>query len=357
MENFVTTQTLVDPAHIESELLRIWEELAQSRTRACLFNLIVFNRLSPRTDYIRAIVQRIIEQFPCRVLFISHEPDSPSSYLKTAVSVVPQSIEGSVACDDIDIGVAGSELPKVPFLLLPHIIPDLPVYLLWGEDPAIPHPLFEPLLQLASRLLLDSESADQLLPFANSVEALSHRISLADLNWVRTQGWRDLAASLFHSPIRVEELRHIRTLEITYNSFQTEAFCHLKIQALYLLAWLASQLRWEPAFHAGSLSFSSPSGRITASIDAARDPSLPPGAISRLALYTENGGSFVADRSGSVANVIICSREQCALPYPFVLSTQGGVGQSLATEIALQGTSSHYLQMLHALQHFPKEIL
>src|SRR5690348_8539575 len=140
----MTTQQIVDPAKIEPELIRIWEGLAKEKMRACLFNLIVFNRLSDRTDYIRDIVQKVSEKYPCRVLFITQDPQSPHSYLKTAVSVVGN---GTIACDYIDIGFAGPEMQRVPFVLLPHIIPDLPVSLLWTEDPSHDHPLFEPLIK------------------------------------------------------------------------------------------------------------------------------------------------------------------------------------------------------------------
>ena len=164
----MTVQQIVAPERIETELIKIWEELAkENKMRASLFNLIVFNRLSARTDYIRSIVQKVVEKFPCRTLFVSQDPDAKQTYLKTAVSVViPKAEESTVACDQIDIGVAGSELERVPFLLLPHILPDLPIYLLWAEDPSQPHPLFSPLIRLATRIIFDSESADNLLSFS-----------------------------------------------------------------------------------------------------------------------------------------------------------------------------------------------
>src|SRR3990167_10302416 len=102
----MTVQQIVEPAMIEAQLMKIWEELSKEKTRACLFNLIVVNRLSERTDYIRNIVQKVSEKYPCRVLFITLDPTSTTSYLKTAVSVVGS---GTIACDYIDIGVAGPD--------------------------------------------------------------------------------------------------------------------------------------------------------------------------------------------------------------------------------------------------------
>ncbi len=193
-----------------------------------------------RTDYFRKIVQKVVEKFPCRTLFISHDPDSPQPYLKTAISVVtPNEKETSIACDQIDIGVAGPDLERVPSVILPHLIPDLPNYLLWAEDPSVSHPLFPPLAKLATRIIFDSESADSLLAFANTLLDLHQKtgIDVADLNWARTEGWRDLIASTFDSRQRQELLKQISILKIVYNARETEFFCHLKIQAMYLLAW------------------------------------------------------------------------------------------------------------------------
>ena len=78
----MTIQQIVAPELIESELIKIWEALAkENKMRASLFNLIVFNRLSPRTDYIRSIVQKVDEKFPCRTLFVSEDPEAKESYL------------------------------------------------------------------------------------------------------------------------------------------------------------------------------------------------------------------------------------------------------------------------------------
>ena len=278
----MTTQLLVDPEKIETELLKLWESLAKEKVRACLFNLIIFNQLSARTDYIRSIVQKVSEKYPCRVLFISYDPDPNHSYLKTAISVIGS---GSIACDYIDIGFAGSEIQKVPFLLLPHIIPDLPVSLLWTEDPSVDHPLFEPLAKLATRLIFDSESADSLIAFSQKILSLYERgIEVADLNWARTEQWRDLIASLFHSGELLEQIQEMR---LTYNARTTESFCHLKVQSIYLLSWMASCLNWEVKEVSKNLGFTFKEQR--AEIRSAVWEKLGSGTVISVDLTTHDG--------------------------------------------------------------------
>lgn len=348
----MTTQLLVDPEHIETELLKLWEQLAKQKMRACLFNLIVFNKLSPRTDYIRDIVQKISEKYPCRVLFISSDPESKNPYLKTAVSVVG---DGNIACDYIDIGVSGSEIEKVPYLLMPHIIPDLPVSLLWTEDPSIDHPLFEPLIKLANRLIFDSESADSLLAFSKKVLKLNETgVDTADLNWARTEGWRDLIASLFHS---WDMLRQIKEVRLTYNGRKTESICHLKVQSMYLLAWLSSRLNWKFQEATRELDFTFEAQR--AEIRSEEWEKLGSGTVISVDIATQEGDLYRCARMPKqyhYVSIQISSSEKCEIPHSYLLG-KTATGQSLAKEIVTQGTSTHYLDMLKQIIELDRDKL
>ena len=352
----MTIQQIVDPANIESELIRIWETLAKkNKMRACLFNLIVFNRLSARTDYFRTVIQKMLEKYPCRVLFISSDPDSSQSYLKTAISVIPLGAEGSIACDTIDIGVAGPDLARVPFIVFPHLVPDLPISLLWTEDPSKPHPLFEPLSRLASRIIFDSESADNLLKFAETVLALKEKtqIEIADLNWARTEGWRELLSSTFNSPQGISQLKDIAYCTISFNSRETEFFCHLKIQSMYLLGWLSSRLKWKLKKTTQELHFlfESNNKEIDVQINADYWERLGSGTIISVDLTTHDQFIFECARIPTQyhrVSIQTSSPEKCDLPYQFVLG-QTATGQSLVKEIITKGTSEHYLDMLRQL--------
>ncbi len=362
----MTIQKIVSPESIETELLHIWEDLSkENKMRASLFNLIVFNRLSSRTDYIRNIVQKVVEKFPCRTLFISQDPNEGQSYLKTAVSVIfPKIGESTIACDLIDIGVAGSDLQKIPFLILPHLIPDLPTYVLWTEDPSVPHPLFEPLSRLATRIIFDSESADNLLSFAKTVFTLKEKtnIDVADLNWARTQGWRQLIAATYDSPNRIRDLKEITSIKFVYNARESEFFCHLKIQAMYLLAWFGSRLSWKMVKGEKNLQFAleSPTGqKIKASIESEKWEKLGSGTVISTEITTGQGHDFLAARIPEryhYVKIHISSPNSCEIPYEFMLG-QTATGQSLVNEICMKGTSVHYLDMLKQLIFLDKDKL
>lgn len=344
----MTIQQIVHPGKIEPELLKIWDGLAKEKMRACLFNLVVFTRLSERTDYIRDIVQKVSEKYPCRVLFISYDDQAPTPYLKTAVSVVGQ---GIIACDYIDIGVAGVEhIGQVPFVILPHLVPDLPISLLWAEDPGKAHALFAPLAKLAGRIIFDSESADNLLDFSKAVLALKETgVEIADLNWARTEGWRDLIASLHPEKIT--------KVEMIFNERKTEFFCHLRVQSMYLTAWFASRLGW--SFQKATKNLLFTFKQANAQIQSASWPKLGPGTIISVNLSTEDQILYHCSRIPTQYHHVTIQTEgpdHCELPYRYVLG-QTATGQSLVTEIITQGTSLHYLDMLRALMILDKDKL
>ena len=320
--------------------------------RACLFNLIVFNQLSSRTDYIREIVQKVSEKYPCRVLFITSDSKAEKEYLKTAVSVVGN---GNIACDYIDVGVSGSDMDRIPFLILPHLIPDLPIAMLWTEDPTKDHTLFDPLAKLSHRIIFDSESADSLLEFSDKILSLNKKsLDTADLNWARTEGWRELIASLFHSGDKIDT---IKSIQVTYNSKETESFCHLKVQSLYIIAWMASRLNWK--FKQASKNLEFTFENQTAQIVEANWEKIGPGTILSVRIETKDGFTYDASRIPNQyhhVTIKTSSPEKCEMPYQFVLG-KTSTGQSLVKEIITKGTSVHYLEMLKAVQELDKDKL
>src|SRR5207244_3710520 len=85
-----------------------------------------------------------------------------------------------------------------------------------------------------------------LFQFAKTLQHIhtTFQIDIADLNWARTQGWRDLIASTFDTQERMGLLQEISSLQVIYNSREPPFFCHSRAQSIYLLAWFASRLGW-----------------------------------------------------------------------------------------------------------------
>ncbi len=333
------------------------EEKGNHKIRACLFNLIIYTQDEQRYGYYQHIVQMVINKFPCRVLFVKAEPSSDEGHLKTSVSVA--SIEGgsdkTITCDQIMIEVSGKHIKRVPFIILPHILPDLPVYLLWAQDPTTENGIFPHLKRFASRIIFDSEATDNIKEFA--ITLLSHIDTfpgdIADLNWARLQGWRQVLANVFNNHEKHAQLCKSKQIQIFYNSTITPFFQHTSIQAIYLQAWLAAQLRWHFIKRVKGengercLHYQHSQGEVLIHLIPEEHDDLPPGAIVSIVCQSSEQHNFCLTLGNKAAYVKVStiSPQQCTLPYNLPLTSLQWE-QSLVEELFHRGTSSHYRNML-----------
>ena len=350
---------LVNPALIESELEKIWDSLqGTNKMRACLFNLIIYSKKSQRVGYLNEVTQKIIEKFPCRIIFVTYDEACTSHELKTSVSVLTAD-EGAyeIVCDFIEVEVCSKDHPRVPFVILPHILPDLPIYLLHADDPSEKNPVAEKLEHLAHRIIFDSEAAGNLPLFAKAVLSHSERCNadVADLNWARTEGWRTLFASVFRGDEALEDIRGAKTIEICYNGRATDYVCHTNIQAIYFQAWLALQLNWtmNKVTTPSTFHYSGPKGPVTISLKPEQIDEVSPGRILSIEITTDKQNHYLFKRKKTCPNHVQIERstpEMCLLPASYVLDKDIS-GQSLVKEICHTGTSKHYTNVLSFLSN------
>ncbi len=343
---------IVGLENIESALQNIWEKLAEKNTtRASLFNLIVFAKIGSRTDYSQKVVAKLVEKFPCRVLFISWDPTAKEEFLKAAVSVFFLEEKGfQTACDHIDIGVSTQNLSHIPSLLLPHFIPDLPIYLLWAEEFSYKDPLFQKLQKLSDRVIFDSEVFDDFSLFLRNLSPfLTKNQGFSDLNWIRTEVYRDMISSHFSSKERRESLATLKRVIIQFNSHTSSYFSHVKIQALYLQAWIASCLSLVKKQETETL-IEYEKGIFFELVKEDRED-LPPAALSNLEIQTENTTYIFTRKEKETFLIKSITKESCELPYTFRIE-RGILGLSLSKEIMNKGVSSHYTKMLPLLGSF-----
>jgi glucose-6-phosphate dehydrogenase assembly protein OpcA len=362
----VSNEMTVKPKEIHSALNKIWESLGQGKMRASLFNLIFYTEESSRANYIQKIAQKVVEKFPSRVIFIfSHKGNQ--ELLETKVSVLSSTKgENEVACDLIKIDAFGKERTRIPFLILPHILPDLPVYLIWAEDPAQEDPIFLELKKFVTRLIFDSESSHSLPEFAKAL--LRHhelgKMDIADLNWARMESWRDVLSTTFYGQEKLQDLKQVKEMKISYNASPTPFFSHTNIQAIYLQGWLASQLKWkmqDVCKEGNGLKFSyqSETGPISVVLKPEEQPKIAPGMVLSVEVDTTKNAHYHffchLDQPHKIT-LTFSTNELCELPAHF-LFPKGEKGQSLVKEICHSGTSLHYLHLLNQLAGLKQDLL
>ncbi len=357
----VLSTQFVSPADIQNALTRMWESFeTKNVARACLFNLVFVTVKNERTDYIVRLAQKVVEKFPSRVIFVAIDKEAKENYLKTAVSILPSSKgEFDVACDYIHLETGGSYQERIPFVVLPHILPDLPVYLIWAEDPSKHDPLSDSLEQFANRFIFDSESTDNLPRFATSVlkQREKSQCEIADLNWARIESLRDMFSMAFYSEERLKQIENAKTITLTYNAQETPFFCHTKIQAIYLQAWLACQLGWsfkslQADKNTLSFTYQARQGLLEILLKPAQEPKLPPGLILSIEVLSNSDEQFSFMRHPDQLHQITfqhSTASQCDLPSHYIF-TKAESGHSLVKEICHRGTSEHFLKVLNLLK-------
>lgn len=357
----VSNQVVI-PADIQDALNKIWESFETTNTtRASLFNLIFFSKKNNRTAYVQKLAQSVIEKFPSRVIFIAVDKKSNEDFLKTEVSILSSSRgEFDVACDYIQIEAGGESESKIPFVVLPHILPDLPVYLIWGDDPSQVDPLFHQLVPFANRLIFDSETTENLSGFSKSLLGLHEnaQIDIADLNWARLESWRNLLSMVFYSEESLERIQHAQKIDISYNAKESQFFCHTPIQSIYLQTWIACQLNWTfKTAHREKdhlfFSYQSNHSSVEINLSPVLNAKLPPGLILTLDIITQDHHTYSFSRDLEQLHCItlnVHDAKKCEIPAQYILQ-KAESGHSLVKEITHRGTSKHFLKVLNLLNN------
>lgn len=352
--------------NIEQELNLLWNIKKESSipqhakpSKACLFTLILYAREERRANYLQELIDTILDKFPCRIIFIQGDKETATSYFHVKVSTVisgqSSGAKGAaVACDQILIEASQDQLFRAPYVVVPHIVPDLPVYLLWGQNPFEEKDIFPHLQPYASRVIFDSECADNLALFCEEMQASldSLKMDIMDINWALASNWRDMLIQLFDTPEKFQQLNDCKSLIIQYNGKKTETMRHPEIRALYLQGWLACCLKWryrEAEKHEDSvvISYFGAIHPVVVALTAQDIPDQPPGAIMSIEIATATGHSYYASRKGNLPQVLIhaSAKETCELPFTLPLPNVYR-GLNFMREIFFSKLGEHYREML-----------
>lgn len=342
-------------SHIQIELNRLLKSQPISDgAKACLFNLIIYTREPRRTNYFKQLVKMIMSQFPCRVIFIQGNPSSNEGDLKIRVTSEKSQNE-RIVCDQIFIEAADQDINRVYFLLFPLFVPDLPIYLLWGQDPTTEYTILPHLEHFARRLIFDSEATENLQLFSrnmlNRIETTS--IQIIDMNWAKIRGWREVLAQTFDSPERFDQLATADSIQIIYSDRANELFLHPDTQAIYLQAWLASRLGWEfekaeRNDHSKILFYQSKHATHCIQLTPKTDPHFESQEILAFEIVGAKYEGHLKRISADQIKVQASNQFQCSLPFTVLMPTLRS-GRSFMQEIFYQKMSDQYISMLNLI--------
>lgn len=357
MTSFIPVQV----SEIQKELDKLEKIHEQNnQLRASLFNLIVYAHKNEKLPYFSEIVDQIVKQFPCRILFIeeSEEETKPFLNAKIAAKIVSSGDNPNVVCDKIYLETSKNNTEQILHLILQHTIVDLPIYLLWGQDPTLSNPLFLSLKHMAKRLVFHSECSNHLQEMSQQLLAnvIKEHWEVADLNWINLEEWKKVLKAIFNTKESVNDLNQTFEVTLKFCSSKSEFFCHNHFQVHYMHAWLAAQLNWEfVSFKdektAKQIDYNKNQRRIKVNI-LEHECSIKalPGTITYLQIKTENKKifTFQTQVEDEMIHIEIVDEEKGTSPYNTALM-KSKWEVYLAKEICYEQTSQHYIQTLKVL--------
>lgn len=271
----------VEVGAIERELHRLWSSLDTETqgagtaighvTRICTLTLLAVVPDGRRVETATA-ADRLATRYPSRSIILDLEPRAAGpaeneGALTAAIALnchTPGAQRPAVCCEQIVVSASGRALARVPGLVLPLLVPDLPVYVWWpGDVPVTPEPpagtarreapsspeadVLRRLTENADVLIVDSSAMRHPALGLKAASALAGPLTggLRDLTWGRITPWRDLIVQCFDpAPMRTA-LERLDRIKIRTEPGQSENA--VPIAGLLLGGWLAGRLGWEPA--------------------------------------------------------------------------------------------------------------
>lgn len=349
-----TSQNLASK-NVQSEMNRLLKASPSSDgAKACLFNLIVYTQDERRTAYLNEIVKLIKTQFPCRIIFIKGDPEAKENEFKVKASSEKNSDGSGFVCDEFYIEASGQDVSRVNYLLLPLFVPDLPIYLLWGQDPTTEYSILPHLESFANRLIFDAETTEDLQQFSRQMLSRldSSSIQIVDMNWARLGGWQEVISQIYDSQERFNQIATSNFIEIKYNNRPSDLFTNPDTQAIYFQAWLATCLEWhfvkeETKDHARILYYQrSNQEKCQIKLTPSTDSSLDPEEILEVEVSGNQDYHCHMKRTSLIQVKVQSSNHyECGLPFVLLMPNLKS-GRSFMQEIFYQKTSEQYKKML-----------
>lgn len=279
---------------IESALNEFWRSLAQDGERALLRSatstLILVDTEAPRYQTFVQTLPQLIGQRPGRIILIRLQPagETVEAFLSAHCRVSSQR-DKQLCCEQITLHCPSAQTDKLPGILLPLLLPDLPVLLWWPDAPQARARIFSSLCPTIDRLIIQSGAWITGWPAFCSLAQwiVNHQpqVHMMDLTWVSLTGWREALAQFFDVEEGAALLQGIDHIE-----FQTTP-AGFSPAAGWLLTWLATVLQWRLRDHAQP-DFTGPAGPIRMSFAVPKAETSEEGLVS-VALFTRCEGKTV----------------------------------------------------------------
>lgn len=252
--------------NVEEELSRLWKMSADNmrtgqntNVRTSVLNLII---CAPDIDSAKrasALLRDLSSTHLARVaiLILDNSNTTPAA-ISSWVTLRCFSVFSDLmrhCFEQTTILATGSAVRSIANIIQPLLKPDLPAYLWWVGDPPGDDTIFSNLIELSSRVIVDSTSffnPEQDIHTLALIRQATPECALSDLNWGRITPWRQLIVQFFDVQTYRPYLDGVISIEIEHaaaplatptRSEQGDVSPNPAC-ALLLAAWLKARLGW-----------------------------------------------------------------------------------------------------------------
>ena len=180
-------------------------------------------------------------------------------------------------------------------------------------------------------------------------------IEVIDMNWIRICNWREVLAQTFDTQERIGQLSSAKQITITYNNRPSDLSLHPVSQALYLQAWLATQLNWnydkseKESRDVTNLYYHTPENQIKIILRGETRQDIQTQEILRFEAEDPSAYFYSICRKDNNQVIVHCNTiDRCELPFNLTL-TDLWSGKNFVQEIFYKKTGSQYIKMLQKI--------
>ena len=252
--------------NVEEELARLWKMSADNmrtgqntNVRTSVLNLVI---CAPDIDSAKrasALLRDLSSTHLARVaVLILDNSDTTPAGISSWVTLRCFSVLSDLmrqCFEQTTILATGSAVLSIANIIQPLLKPDLPAYLWWVGDPPSDDTVFSNLIELSSRVIVDSTTffnPEQDIHTLALIRQATPECALSDLNWGRITPWRQLIVQFFDVQAYRPYLDGVIGIEIEHaaaplatptRSEQGDVSPNPAC-ALLLAGWLKARLGW-----------------------------------------------------------------------------------------------------------------
>jgi len=227
--------------------------------RASVLNLIVTVQDEAAADRVVHALIGLGVHHPSRAIVLVPQQGAAGAQIDARISTHCNETEGGgdrVCYEEVVLTVRGEAAEHLSGIVTPLLIHDLPTHIWWPGDPPFDDPVFDQLVEMGDRLIVDSSDFNDLLTGFRRTASLRRRSGVGDLSWERLAWWQELTAQFFDAPRFRRYLPNLSRLRIRYAVAPRATTRHDEdadvapgtpapmAQSLLYAGWIATRLGW-----------------------------------------------------------------------------------------------------------------